>query len=284
MIHGESGTGKELVARLIHALSPRSEKPMTVVNCAALPESLLESELFGHEKGAFTGAAQRRVGRFEEADGGSLFLDEIGELPPPVQMKLLRFIQEREFERLGGNRTLHSDVRIISATNRDLKTKIGEGGFREDLFYRLNVVALTIPPLRERKEDLSPLIDHFLRRFSTQNEKEIEGVLPEAKDLLLKYDYPGNVRELENIIERAVVIARGSLISTRDLPFNAELIPSDRKEKVRLGPLKDSVEALERKMIMEAMEKTRNHQTKAAELLGISERMLRYKLKKYALK
>jgi len=284
LIQGESGTGKELVARLIHALSPRSEKPMTVVNCAALPESLLESELFGHEKGAFTGAAQRRVGRFEEADGGSLFLDEIGELPPPVQMKLLRFIQEREFERLGGNRTLHSDVRIISATNRDLKTKIGEGGFREDLFYRLNVVALTIPPLRERKEDLSPLIDHFLRRFSTQNEKEIEGVLPEAKDLLLKYDYPGNVRELENIIERAVVIARGSLISTRDLPFNAELIPSDRKEKVRLGPLKDSVEALERKMIMEAMEKTRNHQTKAAELLGISERMLRYKLKKYALK
>ena len=221
LIQGESGTGKELVARLLHALSPRSQKPMTVVNCAALPESLLESELFGHEKGAFTGATQRRVGRFEEADGGSLFLDEIGELPLPVQVKLLRFLQEREFERLGGNRTLHSDVRIISATNRDLKTKIGESAFREDLFYRLNVVAITIPPLRERKEDLSPLIDHFLRRFSTQNEKEIEGVLPEAKDLLLKYDYPGNVRELENIIERAVVIARGSLISTRDLPFSA---------------------------------------------------------------
>ncbi|MCJ7683057.1 MAG: sigma-54 dependent transcriptional regulator [Desulfobacteraceae bacterium] len=284
LIQGESGTGKELVARLIHALSPRSQKPMTVVNCAALPESLLESELFGHEKGAFTGAAQRRVGRFEEADGGSLFLDEIGELPPPVQVKLLRFLQEREFERLGGNRTLHSDVRIISATNRDLKTKTGEGAFREDLFYRLNVVALTIPPLRERKEDLSPLIDHFLRRFSTQNEKKIEGVLPEAKDLLLKYDYPGNVRELENIIERAVVIARGSLISTRDLPFSAEPIPSDREEKIRLGTLKDSVEALERKMILKAMEKTKNHQTRAAKLLGISERMLRYKLKKYALR
>ena len=284
LILGESGTGKELVARLIHALSPRSQKPMTVVNCAALPETLLESELFGHEKGAFTGAAQRRIGRFEEADGGSLFLDEIGELPPPVQVKLLRFLQEREFQRLGGNRTLHSDVRIISATNRDLKTKVGEGAFREDLFYRLNVVAITIPPLRERKEDLSPLIDHFLRRFSSQNEKEIEGVLPEAKDLLLKYDYPGNVRELENIIERAVVIARGSLVSTRDLPFSAEPIPSGREEKISLGTLKDSVEALERKMILVAMEKTKNHQTRAAELLGISERMLRYKLKKYTLK
>jgi len=284
LIQGESGTGKELVARLIHTLSPRSEKPMTVVNCAALPETLLESELFGHEKGTFTGAAQRRIGRFEEADGGSLFLDEIGELPQPVQVKLLRFLQEREFQRLGGNRTLHSDVRIISATNRDLKTKIGEGSFREDLFYRLNVVAITIPPLRERKEDLSPLIDHFLRRFSNQNEKEIEGVLPEAKDLLLKYDYPGNVRELENIIERAVVIARRSLISTRDLPFYAERLSSDREEKIGLGTLKDSVEALERKMIIEAMEKTKNHQTRAADLLGISERMLRYKLKKYALK
>jgi len=284
LIQGESGTGKELVARLIHTLSPRSEKPMTVVNCAALPESLLESELFGHEKGSFTGAVQRRIGRFEEADGGSLFLDEIGELPQPVQVKLLRFLQEREFQRLGGNRTLHSDVRIISATNRDLKTKIGEDAFREDLFYRLNVVAITIPSLRERKEDLSPLIDHFLRRFYTQNEKEIEGVLPEAKDLLLKYDYPGNVRELENIIERAVVIARGSLISTRDLPFYTERLSSDREEKIRLGTLKDSVEALERKMIMEAMEKTKNHQTKAADLLGISERMLRYKLKKYDLK
>ena len=284
LIQGESGTGKELVARLIHALSPRSEKPMTVVNCAALPETLLESELFGHEKGAFTGAAQRRIGRFEEADEGSLFLDEIGELPQPVQVKLLRFLQEREFQRLGGNRTLHSDVRIISATNRDLKTKIGEGAFREDLFYRLNVVAITIPPLRERKDDLSPLIDHFLLRFSTQNEKEIEGVLPEAKDLLLKYDYPGNVRELENIIERAVVIARGSLISTRDLPFYAERLSFDREEKIHQGTLKESVEALERKMILEAMEKTKNHQTKAADLLGISERMLRYKLKKYGLK
>ncbi len=284
LIQGESGTGKELIARLIHALSPRSENPMTVVNCAALPETLLESELFGHEKGAFTGAAQRRIGRFEEATGGSLFLDEIGELPQSVQVKLLRFLQEREFQRLGGNRTLHSDVRIISATNRDLKVKIGEGAFREDLFYRLNVVAITIPPLRERKEDLSPLIDHFLRRFSTQNEKGIEGVLPEAKDLLLKYDYPGNVRELENIIERAVVIARESHISTRDLPFYAERLSSDREEKIRLGTLKDSVAALERKMILEAMEKTKNHQTKAADLLGISERMLRYKLKKYALK
>jgi DNA-binding NtrC family response regulator len=191
LIQGESGTGKELIARLIHDLSPRAEKPMTIVNCAALPENLLESELFGHEKGAFTGAASTRLGRFEEADGGTLFLDEIGELTNTVQVKLLRFLQEREFQRIGGNRTFHSDVRIISATNRDLEDRMKKGEFREDLFYRLNVVDITIPPLKERKEDLPPLIDHFLKRFSSENNRKIVGIASKARDLLMKYDYPG---------------------------------------------------------------------------------------------
>ena len=219
LIQGESGTGKELIARLIHDLSPRAQKPMTIVNCAALPETLLESELFGHEKGAFTGASGNRLGRFEEADGGTLFLDEIGELTNTVQVKLLRFLQEREFQRIGGNRTFHSDVRVISATNRDLEDRMKEGEFREDLFYRLNVVGVTIPPLRDRKEDLRPLMDHFLKRFSLENNRKIKGVSSKARDLLMKYNYPGNVRELENILERAVVIARGDYIETADLPF-----------------------------------------------------------------
>lgn len=283
LIQGESGTGKELIARLIHTLSPRSEKPMTIVNCAALPENLLESELFGHEKGAFTGASQRRIGRFEEADSGSLFLDEIGELSQAVQVKLLRFLQEREFQRIGDNRMRHSDVRVISATNRDLGALIRKGSFREDLYYRLNVVSITLPPLRERKDDIPLLMDHFLGHYAQWNGKPIQGFLPEARDLLLKYDYPGNVRELENIIERAVVIARGSLISPRDLPFPVAEPPSEGKEAAPQR-LKDSVEGLERKMIRQALDWTGHHQTQAAEILGISERALRYKLKKYGLK
>ena len=284
LIQGESGTGKELLARLIHTLSPRSQRPMIVVNCAALAESLLESELFGHEKGAFTGALRRRIGRFEEADGGTLFLDEIGDLSLSVQVKLLRFIQEREFQRIGGNQTIHSNVRIISATNHDLLERVKEGCFREDLYYRLNVVTITVPPLRERKEDLSPLIDHFLKRFSVSNGKEIRGMSPEARDLLLKYDYPGNVRELENIIERAVVICRGPTISPRDLPFSSGSLHSDEGEILGQGNLKESVEALERQLIQQALDTAGNHQTNAAKLLGISERMLRYKLKKYGLR
>ena len=206
LIQGESGTGKELIARLIHDLSPRSQNPMTIVNCAALSEHLLESELFGHEKGAFTGASALRRGRFEEADGGTLFLDEIGELDNSVQVKLLRFLQEKEYQRVGGNRTFHSDVRVISATNRDLEKEIEKGRFREDLFYRLNVVSINIPPLRDRREDLPPLMTHFLRQFSKENGLNIKGFSSKARDLLMKYDYPGNVRELENILERAVVI------------------------------------------------------------------------------
>ncbi len=284
LIQGESGTGKELVARLIHNLSPRSEKPMITVNCAALSENLLESELFGHEKGAFTGAERRRIGRFEESDGGTLFLDEIGDLSQSVQVKLLRFLQEREFQRVGGNQTLRTDVRIISATNQDLHARVKESKFREDLFYRLNVVGIVIPPLKERKEDVSPLIDHFLRYFAIENGKEIQGISAEARDLLLKYDFPGNVRELENIIERAVVIARGSVISSADLPFTVPPTLSDQGEFKASGTLKESVDALEHQMIREAMVKTSKHQTRAASLLGISERTLRYKLKKYGLK
>ncbi|HBF43754.1 MAG TPA: two-component system response regulator [Desulfobacteraceae bacterium] len=284
LIQGESGTGKELLARLIHTLSPRSQQPMITVSCAALPETLLESELFGHEKGAFTGASQRRVGRFEEADTGTLFLDEIAELSLTVQVKLLRFLQEREFQRIGGNRTITSDVRIISATNQDLEKKLKEGNFREDLFYRLNVVAITVPPLRERKEDLPPLIEHFLRHFATENVKKIQGISTEARDLLLKYEYPGNIRELENIIERAVVITRGDVISNSDLPFFGAHLPPDKNEKNIPKTLKETVEALERSMIEGAIKETKNHQTRAASLLGISERMLRYKLKKYGLK
>ena len=284
LLQGESGTGKELLARLIHHLSPRSGKPIIAVNCGAVPEGLLESELFGHERGAFTGAVGRRIGRFEEADGGTLFLDEIGEIASSVQVKLLRFLQEREFQRLGGNATIRTDVRIVRATNRDLDAKVREGAFREDLFYRLNVVRLEIPPLRERKEDIPPLVDHFLARFSAENGRELDGISSEARDLLMKYDYPGNVRELENIIERSVVICRGKVISVEDLPFGAaELLPADERDGVD-GLLRGSVEELERKLIVDAMSRAGDHQTRAAEILGISERMLRYKLKKYNLK
>lgn len=210
-------------------------------------------------------------------------MDEIGDISAPVQVRLLRFLQEREFQRVGGNQTIRSDVRIISATNRDLETKVKEGTFREDLFYRLNVVVMEIPPLRERKEDVPLLIDHFLKRFAAENGKSITGITHEARDLLLKYDYPGNVRELENIIERAVVITRNPVVSLDDLPFTEEKIYADEAEK-KGGLLRGSIEEMERKLILAAMQNAGDHQTKAAEILGISERMLRYKLKKFGLK
>ncbi|MDI9569705.1 MAG: sigma-54 dependent transcriptional regulator [Pseudomonadota bacterium] len=284
LIQGESGTGKELLARLIHQLSPRSGRAMLAVNCGALHENLLESELFGHEKGAFTGASSRRIGRFEEADGSTLFLDEIGELSAAVQVKLLRFLQEREFQRLGGNQTLRADVRIISATNRDLEARVKAGSFREDLYYRLKVVTIDLPPLRERKEDIPPLIDHFLLKYAAENGKTISGISGEARDLLIKYDYPGNVRELENILERAVVIGRDEIVSVEDLPFLEDSLAASEGGKKAEGLLRGAMEEMERRMIGEAMEKAGDHQTKAAEILGISERMLRYKLKKYGLK
>lgn len=280
LIQGESGTGKELLARLIHNLSPRANKPIIVVNCGALHENLLESELFGHEKGAYTGATSRRIGRFEEADGGTLFLDEIGELSPVIQVKLLRFLQEREFQRLGSNTNIRVDVRVISATNRDLEDQVQKGSFRGDLLYRLNVVTMALPPLRERKEDVPILINHFINNFSKENNKHITGLTAEARDLLLKYDYPGNVRELENILERAVVIARDEYITVNDLPFKSDHLNEHAKKKIS-GSLRESMDELEKVLIAEAMEKTLNNQSKAAEILGMSERMLRYKLKKY---
>jgi two-component system NtrC family response regulator len=211
LIRGESGTGKELIAKAIHFHSPRANAPLIKVNCAALPETLLESELFGHEKGAFTGATTRRIGRFEAADRGTLFLDEIGELTAGMQVKLLRVLQEREFERLGGNETIKADVRVIAATNRDIEKAVKEGAFREDLYYRLNVVSIVIPPLRERKEDVPALLDFFIKKYNAENKKSITGISAETRDLLMRYGYPGNVRELENIIERAVVLSKGFL-------------------------------------------------------------------------
>ncbi|MEN6509892.1 MAG: sigma-54 dependent transcriptional regulator [Smithella sp.] len=283
LIQGESGTGKELLARLIHQLSPRAHKQIIVVNCGALQENLLESELFGHEKGAYTGASSRRIGRFEEADGGTLFLDEIGELSPAIQVKLLRFLQEREISRLGSNVNISVDVRIISATNRDLDVQVKEGIFREDLFYRLKVVTMSLPPLRDRKEDLPALIDHFMDKFARENTKDIKGITAEARDLLLKYDYPGNVRELVNIMERAVVIARDEYITVNDIPFKSDDLEYPSKNKSS-GSLRESLEELEKHLISEAMDKASDNQTKAADILGMSERMLRYKLKKYDLK
>jgi two-component system NtrC family response regulator len=284
LIQGESGTGKELLARLIHTLSQRSKMAMVTVNCAAIPESLVESELFGHEKGAFTGALHRRIGRFEQADGGTLFLDEIGEISPSVQVKLLRFLQDGEYQRVGGAINLQADVRVISATNQNLEAELREGSFRDDLFYRLNVITITIPPLRERREDIPPLIDHFIGRFAGENRKKIEGVSQEARDLLIKYDYPGNVRELENIVERAVVISRGTLISRDDLPFRKEFGENFVNPEEKDGGLQESVETLERRLIRKALDEEGSNQTKAAAILGISERMLRYKLKKYGFK
>ncbi len=285
LIQGESGTGKELFARLIHRLSPRSAKPLVIVNCAALSETLIESELFGHERGAFTGATQRRLGRFEQADGGTLFLDEIGDISAAVQVKLLRLLQEGEFQRVGGNQTLKADVRVISATNQDLESRVKEGAFREDLYYRLNVVPIKIPPLRERREDIPPLVEHFVQSFSKDNRKSIEGVSREAMDQLVKYDYPGNIRELENILERAVVISRGTTLTAGDLPFGG-LKPHETNEETDggTGALREALETLERRMVKKAMEQSGGNQSRAADRLGLSERMLRYKLKKHNLK
>ena len=283
LILGESGTGKELFARAIHYSSHRAEKPFVKVNCAALPENLLESELFGHEKGAFTSAVARRIGRFEQADQGSLFLDEIGDLTPALQAKLLRVLQEKEFERVGSNQTIRVDVRMIAATNHNLEEEIRKGTFREDLYYRLNVVTLALPPLRQRREDIPILLDHFLKKYSRENRKEVTSLTKEAKDFLLQYDYPGNVRELENLIERAVVLCRGEAITSQDLPVNlreskAEGTVGQRASSQRLP---DTLETLERQLLLQALERSGWVQTRAAEDLGINERVLRYKMKKY---
>jgi two-component system NtrC family response regulator len=280
LIRGESGTGKELIAKALHYASPRAAGALVKVNCAALAESLLEAELFGHEKGAFTGAVTARKGRFELADGGTLFLDEIGDLPPHLQVKLLRVLQEREFERVGSSRPIKVDVRLLAATHRDLEALVREGRFRDDLYYRINVVTIQLPPLRERREDLPLLIDHFLRAFADKNGKHIRGLTREAREALLRYDYPGNVRELENLIERAVVLTRDDVVGLADLPLTLD----PQAAEPETGPgLAAAVEGLERRMIREALAKADGIQTRAAELLGIGERVLRYKLKKYGL-
>jgi two-component system NtrC family response regulator len=280
LIRGESGTGKELIAKAIHYASPRSSRPLIKVNCAALPETLLESELFGHERGAFTGAVETRKGRFEVADGGTLFLDEIGDLPLHLQAKLLRVLQEKEFERVGSSRSIRVNVRILSATHRDIENLIKEGRFREDLYYRLNVVTLTVPALRERRQDLPLLIDHFVRVFAGKNSKKVLGLTGAAREALLRYDYPGNVRELENIIERAVVLTRDDIIGTADLPL---LTRESQPEKIGESSLPAVVEGIERQMIRAALARAGGVQTRAAEALGISERVLRYKMDKYGL-
>ena len=281
LVRGESGTGKELMARAIHYASPRAKGPLVAVNVAALPETLLESELFGHERGAFTGADREHRGRFELADGGSLFLDEIGDLPKGTQVKLLRVLQEQAFERLGGTRTLKVDVRVLAATNRDLEAMVARGEFRDDLYYRLNVVSIEMPPLRERREDIPALVEHFLGRFAAEGQAPRKEVSREAMDMLLKHHYPGNVRELENLVHRAVVLARGQVITSADLPIRItrsrpEGLPSD-------APFVERVAEFERALIVEALERADGVQTRAARALGMTERHLRYKLKRYRL-
>jgi DNA-binding NtrC family response regulator len=283
LINGESGTGKELVANAIHLRSPRKNGPFIKVNCAALPETLLESELFGHEKGAFTGAIKQRNGRFEMADGGTLFLDEIGDISLAVQVKLLRVLQERQFERVGGNETLSVNVRLICATQRDLKEEIRKGSFREDLYYRLNVVPISLPPLRERREDILLLAEHFINKFSQKMGREITGLSEEAKTLLLKYAFPGNIRELENMLERAIALIKGSVIQAEDLP--EEVCGQARPiqticEKIQGSkPLTQAVHLFEQEYIQSVLEKTRGKKGQAAELLGISRKTLWEKIK-----
>jgi len=274
LVRGETGTGKELVARLIHLSSRQRTGPFVPVNCAALPENLIESELFGHEKGAFTDAVARRRGRFEQATGGTLFLDEIGEIPLAMQAKLLRVLQERRIVRVGGETEIDVDVRVVAATNRDLKALADEGRFREDLYYRLNVFDLPIPPLRERREDISLLCEHFLEKYGKSGLR----FAPDALAQLVKYDFPGNVRELEHLVQRLVTLTRGSLIRRSDLP--AEI----REFEGGSGLLSERLARIERTMLLDALEAHGWVQTKAAEALGISERVLRYKMKKAGIK
>jgi two-component system response regulator HydG len=274
LILGDSGTGKERVARALHASSTRRDKPLVTLNCAALNEALLESELFGHEKGAFTGADKRREGRFIEADGGTLFLDEIGDISPMMQVRLLRVIQEREVQRVGSNHTLKVDVRLIAATHRDLAEEVNAGRFRQDLYYRLNVVAIETPDLRQRREDIPLLAKHFLRRFAERNCKAIKGFTPQAMDLLIHYNWPGNIRELENAIERAVVLLSGEYITGRELPLAIASQPTPQRQEQRIQPLVE----VEKELILAALEKTGGNKTEAARQLGITRKTLLAKI------
>jgi two-component system response regulator AtoC len=281
LIRGETGTGKELIAGATHHNSLRASRNFVKVNCAALQENLLESEVFGHEKGAFTGADKQRIGRFEQADGGTLFLDEIGDMSPSTQAKILRVLQEHEFERLGGTRTLRVDVRLIAATNRDLPTMVQAGEFREDLYYRLNVVSIETPPLRERKDDIVPLANAFIRRFSAELKKKIDGLEVDAQKLLMRYNWPGNIRELENAIERAMLLADGRAISADDLRLGETPSGSSRDQTpvVRIPPTGIPLEDIERHALVEALKMSNWVQKDAAELLAISPRVMNYKIK-----
>src|SRR5262245_29284474 len=282
LIRGETGTGKELIAGAIHHNSLRTTRNFVKVNCAALQENLLESELFGHEKGAFTGADKQRIGRFEQADGGTLFLDEIGDMSPSTQAKILRVLQEHEFERLGGTRTLRVDVRLIAATNRDLTSMVEAAAFREDLYYRLNVVTIEMPPLRERKEDVAALANFFIRRFSGELKKKIDGLESEALKLLMRYHWHGNIRELENAIERAMLLAEGPQIAVGDLRLGdtgSFSSPREAASIIKIPPTGIPLEDIERLAVVEALKMSNWVQKDAAELLSISPRVMNYKIK-----
>ena len=281
LIRGESGTGKELVADAIHNLSPRREKPFVKVNCAALAEGVLESELFGHEAGAFTGALQRRLGRFEMADGGTIFLDEIGDFSPSIQVTLLRILQEQTFERVGGSQTQRSDVRVIAATNRDLERLMSTDRFRHDLYYRLNVFPIHVPPLRDRRTDILLLADAFVERCARSLNKDVRRISSEAIDLLMAYHWPGNVRELENCIERAVLLTRDGVIHAHDLPPTLQTPASSGTSPK--GTLQATVEAVERELIVDALKDARGNMAEAARRLGVTERQIGLRVKKYGL-
>ena len=296
LVTGESGTGKELVAQAIHKLSPRANKQFRPVHCAALSENLLESELFGHEKGAFTGANERVAGRFEMADGGTLFLDEIGEISLAVQVKLLRVLETHQFERVGGSETLTVDVRVVAATNRDLRAMVEQGTFREDLFYRLNVVNIRIPPLRERREDIPEILDYYLKKSASDNGKDVADISPEALGVLMAYDWPGNVRELRNCVERMVVFARGTTLTMTDVPadirsavgeqFEAKTMPPKAAEVAPAEPLVNvgfNVKENEKSLILKALEECGGNRSQAALKLNISRRTLYRKLHEYGL-
>jgi two-component system response regulator HydG len=276
LIEGESGTGKEVIANAIHYRSNRRERPFVKVSCAALPETLLEAELFGYEKGAFTGAVGRKSGRFELADTGTLFMDEVGEIPPSMQVKLLRVLQEGEFERLGGTKTLQVDVRLVAATNRRLADLVAKGQFREDLYYRLNVITVSIPPLRERPEDIPLLVDHFLRRYSQRNQRSIAGITKEAMERLIEYHWPGNVRELENTIERAIVLTRDATIGVDALP--PTILTSSRIPTQIVVPIGTKMKDVQRRMISETLKQTHGNRELAAKLLGIASRTIYRKM------
>jgi two-component system response regulator PilR (NtrC family) len=286
LLIGESGTGKELAARALHELSGRAENEFVAVNCGAIPESLIESEFFGHVKGAFTGANTDRPGLFEAAHGGTIFLDEIGELPVAMQVKLLRVLQERKVKRVGGTQEKEVDVRVVAATNRDLEAEVEKGAFRQDLFYRLNVIQLRLPPLRERREDLALLVDHFLRKFSAEHGRPLSGIDPDAMSALMGHSFPGNVRELENLIERAVTLAPGDRISADTLPTLSPMSTASAHASPPPGmppeglDLEKVVEDFERGIIIKALEHTRGNRTEAARLLGVTFRSLRYRLSK----